>query len=184
MAEPVEISKTRAAEEQLAVAIHLFFAGRSTVAVHTLAGACHRLLCDLALYNGLDPILTGRDWTSDREKAEWLRFLRRPQNFLKHAERDPDDKLDFRPNLTPFMLVDCIYILLNLTRRLPLCAVFFFEWFLLQHPALDLDPKTRPMRNALRAEGAAEVSLEIMAQVLEKEDPSWSEMVEYPSWRG
>lgn len=52
------------------------------------------------------------------EKRDEIRKLFiKAQNFLKHADRDPDANLEFFPDATKFYLLDATRLLLSLTRR-------------------------------------------------------------------
>ncbi len=92
----VVCSKSEAAVRQLDEAIVLLFADHDPLAVRTLAAAAHGILADLvehkfpasswraAIIEGLGPT---------RHAA--LTALNSAQNFLKHANRDPEGRLEF-----------------------------------------------------------------------------------------
>ena len=44
----------------------------------------------------------------DEYKKRFRKMIRRPQNFFKHANRDPEDSLDFNPDVTPFFIIDAV----------------------------------------------------------------------------
>lgn len=92
----VKIGKLEAASRQFDVAIKLLFAGEDILAVHTLAGASANILSDLVEFRA-----PAKSW--DRQAQDVVRIdaktyfniARKTQNFLKHADRDPDGELEF-----------------------------------------------------------------------------------------
>jgi hypothetical protein len=109
----VKVTKLEVARDQLDAAIELFFLSDNAVAVHTLTAAAYNVLRDLARREGSDfPFIkTGFIATlKDSDKNKVVAFLNGPENFFKHADRDPDGVLEFDPQLTELMLMDaCSY---------------------------------------------------------------------------
>jgi hypothetical protein len=85
------ISKLQAAERQLNCAIRLYFADDDLLAVHTLSRAAFRILFDIYPKQSPD----GFERLLNRLIADlgWWEF-NRVANFLKHADRDPEDIMD------------------------------------------------------------------------------------------
>lgn len=77
------ISKVDAADRQLRVAIRLFFERKDLLAVHTLAAAAQGILTDLTRPKDIKIIF-------DRLDPDLRRAFRAAQNFLKHADKDPE----------------------------------------------------------------------------------------------
>ncbi|MCU0070012.1 hypothetical protein N8H71_00330 [Pseudomonas koreensis] len=92
----VTCTKFEAACRQLNEAISLFFADHDPLAVRTLAAAAHGLLADLVEHDQPDG-----SWrshlveSSGLSKKEALAAINSVQNFLKHADRDPNAHLNF-----------------------------------------------------------------------------------------
>lgn len=109
----IELDKLAVAREQLDAAIELFFASDNLIAVHTLTAAAYNVLRDLALKQGSEfPFIkTGFLATlKSSEKKAALAYLNAPENFFKHADKDPNGILQFDPRLTELMLLDaCSY---------------------------------------------------------------------------
>ncbi len=88
-------TKPQAAARQLDVAITLLFADYDPLAIRTLAAAAHGVLADL-----VERKLPGGSWRSKvvegygLSKRATINILNRAQNFLKHADRDPDSELE------------------------------------------------------------------------------------------
>lgn len=92
----ITCTKREVAVRQIDVAIGLLFTDGDPLAIRTVAGAAHEILADL-----VDSQNAGSSWrakmieTSGLKKSAAEQILRRAQNFLKHADRDPDSNLSF-----------------------------------------------------------------------------------------
>lgn len=82
------IDKLEAARRQLDCAIRLYFDGEDSLSIHTLAYAAFRILFDLYPRHRGDGF--AEDLNKLIENFGWKSFTRVP-NFLKHAEKDPDE---------------------------------------------------------------------------------------------
>ena len=91
----MRLGKEDVAVKQLDIAIRLLFDGGDVVSVHTLACAAANLFRDMLKAKG------GETWqdaiiaTYPRMEREICQTLVRAQNYFKHADRDPEDALDF-----------------------------------------------------------------------------------------
>jgi len=92
----VTCTKPGAAVRQLDVAIGLLFTDGDPLAVRTLAGAAYGILADLA-----EDQKRGSSWRtkliqdSGLNEKDAIRVLNAAQNYLKHADRDPESSLSF-----------------------------------------------------------------------------------------
>jgi hypothetical protein len=91
----MRLDKEEVAVRQLDTAIRLLFDGGDVVSVHTLACAAANVLRDILKTQG------GEAWQDAIIKSypgierEIYQTLARAQNFFKHADRDPEEELDF-----------------------------------------------------------------------------------------
>ena len=141
----IHISKLEAACRQLELSIRVFLSFGDPIGIHTLAGAARQLLSDLGRSQGSSSTLDGiLQRTVRPEKLKEVQdLIRRPQNFFKHAESDPEDVLEFHPEGTEFLIWDACLIYEALTNeRVPL-MVLFRGWFTVKHPALLIDAEAR-----------------------------------------
>ena len=134
------ISKVEAARRQLDVAIQLYFQDGDEVAIHTLAAAAFELVTSLRVHAGepddlLEQIIPER-------RAEFLRMWRRPQNFFKHADRDPSASLEFDPGLTEVTLFLAVLRFGSLAKR-TLPMVTLQVWFSMHNVDVLLDSEMR-----------------------------------------
>jgi hypothetical protein len=101
MEQIIKVTKMEVARRQIDTAIELYFLEKDPVSIHQLATAAYEVLSDLNKHRGGAPMLLDFE-TIDavvehgHAKRVWS-LLRRPKNFIKHADADPDDVLDFRP---------------------------------------------------------------------------------------
>lgn len=124
-----------AAQRQAAQAIRLFFQRGDDVAIHTLVAAAHQIASDLCAHAGIKRELEDSEILKEMgAHKEVLAALRQPQNFFKHADRDPDGTVRFNPFLSVGLLVYFIYYYTQLTQRRFVEGDVFLIWFYLKHP--------------------------------------------------
>jgi hypothetical protein len=93
----VEVNKLEAARCQLETAISLYFDYGDELSIHTLSGAAYAILHDLNKHRGGEDMLKDLHKTLTPEGArKFRRYINRPDNFLKHADRDPDETYPIR----------------------------------------------------------------------------------------
>lgn len=87
------VTKLEAAKRQLDTAIKLYFDNEDSLSIHTLAYASFKILFDLypSIHN--DGFSAKIDELIQQPQLGWSRF-NRTANFLKHADRDPLEKLE------------------------------------------------------------------------------------------
>jgi hypothetical protein len=60
--------------------------------------------------------------------------MRSPQNFFKHADRDPDGEIEFEPQFTEMLMLDAMATYGQLTGEQPILFGGFANWFGMQNP--------------------------------------------------
>ncbi|MCR6665860.1 MAG: hypothetical protein NVV69_07615 [Methyloversatilis sp.] len=131
----VEVTKTDAACRQLREAIVLFFERRDLVAVHTLAAASLQVLSDVGKAKGVTTgMLKHGRYIRDDKKKIWFELINEAQNFFKHADKDPDGVLDFKPSSTPFYIIDAVLLEGQLRKELSPASNCFLLWFYVAYP--------------------------------------------------
>jgi hypothetical protein len=131
------VAKLEVAERQLRVAIRLFFERRDMIAVHTLAAAARGVLRDLGRRKGFMSIFEEGIINIRPEKQdEFKRLIVKPQNFFKHADKDPDGQLKFFFEVTQFHLFDATRLLVSLTGHYVPETVTMLGFFVVKYPAL------------------------------------------------
>lgn len=124
-----KVTKLESAARQLREAILMFFERRDPIAVHTLAAASNQVLVDVSRSKGHASLLKDSPFIRPEKRKEWLGHLNEAANFFKHADRDPDDVLQFYPAVTPFFILDSIQIYALLTKDFPHDQRAFIAWF-------------------------------------------------------
>lgn len=131
------ISKIEAAERQLIEAIHLFYERRDPIAIHTIVGAAHQILLDLAEnqidYKGL---MKDESFIREEKRSEYFKKINECKNFFKHSKADPKKKLKFNTELNEFWIVDSIEIHKKLTGKTVYEFALFVSWFSFKRPYL------------------------------------------------
>jgi hypothetical protein len=127
----VTITKLDAARRQIETAVLLYFNKRDALSIHTLAAAAQGILTVLIERAGKTTPL--QDSIAAAVPAELKdrvhQALRGPQNFLKHADRDPDGELQFSPELTEAILFDAVAAYSRLTgERSPVLEAFVLSY--------------------------------------------------------
>jgi len=162
------LTKIAAARRQLVTAIRLFFGEEDAICIHTLSAAAHGILTDLSRKKGgrsfLHDGITVFVRPEDVEKCQ--RQIREPQNFLKHADRDPDGTLQFSSSLVAVWLFDCLKMYRELTGTMFQEGNLFSIWFVLLHPEFLLSGKYPPELKKLAQ--SFEPTKEFFLELLEK----------------
>jgi hypothetical protein len=109
--ETIRISKLEAARRQLRTAITLWFTGGDSVAIHSLAFAAYEILH--AISEKRDPnrmdLIFDSAWIKDEHRRDWNQVIRKDANFFKHADRDGDSVIEFKPQTSEIFMLFAIY---------------------------------------------------------------------------
>jgi hypothetical protein len=94
--EKIVITKLEAAERQLDCAIELWFRDADQVSIHTLARAAYDIIHDINEHRGMPrDLLYNSDLVKDEYQSQWRASIRKVGNFAKHADKDPEDVMEF-----------------------------------------------------------------------------------------
>lgn len=145
------VSKLEAARRQLEEAIEVFFRQGDMVAVHTLAAAALDILRDLGRPKGLGSIVKDSPLVLPEKQREVREIFNAAQNFFKHANRDPEETLEFRPDATPFFIFDAIELYAQVKGSSFAAGDVFRMWFVVTNPQFTLGPLRSLVDDAKRA---------------------------------
>ena len=108
------------------------------LSIHALAAGVHEVLSTLLLKTGRGSgFLRDFDRIRPERLAEYKSHMTRTQNFLKHANQDPDHVLDYYKEATPFLIFDAVTMYSTLAGALKVRAfAIFLSWFILENPSL------------------------------------------------
>ena len=91
----IKVNKADAARRQINMAIRLLFDNEDPIPIHTIAMAGFRIVRDLAADipgHRIEDLLAKT--IKPGMEAQFWKAVNRPANFLKHADKDPNDILD------------------------------------------------------------------------------------------
>lgn len=131
------ITKLEAAKSQIETAIELFFEDKDSVSIHTLTCAAYEVLMDIGKTRGIKPVVKDTSFIRPGKEGVYLARINEAENFFKHADRDPDRTLAFRPQATLLLLWDAcrMYQALNPSDESYLTKAFG-AWFFGQDPEI------------------------------------------------
>lgn len=140
----VRVTKLEAARRELDMAVAQFFADGDEVGVHTLTAAARELLEDLALREERKSLVESMiDLVVEDKRTEFRNRILEPQNFMKHADRDPDAILEFSPFITHMLLRDAVWLYCVLSgEKIPLFNLFSI-WFVVAYPAANISEEVK-----------------------------------------
>jgi hypothetical protein len=101
MAAKEEVSKIEAARREINSAIRMYFAGEDLLAIHGIVAGGLQLLEDLGEKQGKQlGIELGMELIRPERQDEMRKLMRKPQNFIKHANRPGQENavLEFHPD--------------------------------------------------------------------------------------
>jgi len=119
------------------VSIKLYFNFDDPVSIHTLSAAAYNVLRDINKKRGNDPVLI-KEWIPqylirpEKQKEYWA-LINEAENFFKHAEKDTEAVLAFRPGETELLLWEAGSLYQRLTGELPPLIRVYRGWFLMHH---------------------------------------------------
>jgi len=128
----------------------MFFERRDSIAVHTLAAASQGILLDLAKTKDMKSLLIDSEMIRPEKREEVNRKFRKAQNFLKHADHDPESIFKYYPEITPFFLFDACLLYEKLTNRKFPEAIGFCGWFYMRYPDLLMEGEVKNKLNELQ----------------------------------
>lgn len=116
MTDPIvrmEFTRLESVRRLLNAAVELYFSDGDYLAIHTLAASVYEVTKDiLGKAQGTSGLLLQFDSITDKkERKKAIDFFRAPQNFLKHANLDPDlsATITYFPAVTELMLYECCH---------------------------------------------------------------------------
>jgi hypothetical protein len=133
----ITCTKAEAATRQLDEAIMLLFANHDSLAIRTLAAAAHGILADLLEFN-----LPGSSWRtkvvedSGLPEKQAYAVLNSAQNFLKHADRDPDAEFSFEDVENDHLIFLATLECGDVGHPLSFAMQTFQIWYFASYPAL------------------------------------------------
>lgn len=144
----IQITKLDAASRQLNIAIRLLFEEAEIIAVHTIAGAASILYSNI-----LSKTEPNESWDIKAQVAcelapvEYYKIMRKTQNFLKHADKDTEETLEFDPMDTEALLFGAVMNAVDIP-PMSVEAQVFQLWYIASHWPLS-DENQTPFADAV-----------------------------------
>lgn len=133
----MRVSKLEAARRQLETAIKLYFEYGDEVSIHTLAAAGYSVIRDINEYRGGEPMLKDLHCFLSVDLArEFKKYVNRPENFLKHADKDPNATGELNPRWTEALMWEANRKYCEVTGDWPKALMSFIFWFVVRNPEL------------------------------------------------
>jgi hypothetical protein len=133
----VQFRKLEAARRQLETAIKLYFASGDEVSIHTLGAAGYALIRDINEHRRGEAMLKDLHlFLPDDLAREFRRYINRAENFLKHADKDPDGVGELEPRWTEVLLWEASRKYCEMTGEHNKLMIAFVFWFVAHQPEL------------------------------------------------
>ncbi|MFH0749802.1 MAG: hypothetical protein V1917_02700 [Candidatus Gottesmanbacteria bacterium] len=140
--ETVSLSKIDVAKRELDHAIRLFFNYGDIVVIHLVISACQDILEGLnGDYQSIRRELMKR--VKKEKRSYVMSKLKHAYNFLKHADKDKKELLDFNPESSEYSIIDAIGLYQAITGEITGLMITFRAWFYLKNPNFLLDSEQK-----------------------------------------
>lgn len=155
----IQISKLDAAQRQLRTSIKLWFYGEDPVSAHTLAYAAYTIIDDVtkARNPNRPGLLFDSPHLTPDDRNLFDKVYRGSGNFFKHANRDPNDTLNFSPNIIKAFFNFAILCLEAEGEQLSHEVLVFQAWSVFNNPKLRSKEGSSVFTDAFLAKYSAEV---------------------------
>lgn len=175
------VTKIEAARRQLAMAIELCLDDRDAVSTRTLAAAAHAILRTLLRKRGHHGKehhgsgLVDNPLQDEEERKRISAAVALARNFFKHAEKDPDHTLRFRPASTELVILDAVAMQHDLDGAFSVEGRIFFAYFVMMYeqdlgPHFPFSDAVRRGKAAAAAEGSDVVQKAVFSLMLKNPD--------------
>ena len=161
------LTKLEAADRQLNQAIRLFFERGDMLAVHTLTGTTFQLFADLGKTSGLVSRFRSDELIRPDRMRDWVNALNSTQNFLKHADRDADQKHSYVEEGTILFLYEAVELAQRVSPTTGGERLAFQLWFVFSYPEM-IDPALFAQLAAANTTGIDQTDRDLWAQLLRK----------------
>lgn len=128
------ISKLNAASRLHDSALELWFKEGELLAIHVIAASAHQIIHDINKATGGEDLLYDSLNIKDEFRTEYVRMIKQPWNFLKHADHDPGAELEFEPNGVLRYFIFNLKGLKQLGQTFSSVSMLFLFWLGLHHP--------------------------------------------------
>lgn len=138
---PIELGQLEAAQRQIDTAITLYFTDGDCVSAYGLTFAASDVLRDLADAGKKKTVFSDFiEHIKPEMQKEFLDFIRKPQMFIKHANQNPGEKINFYPRSYELPLLLACELYAELTEEPTQRMEMYHIWRLSENPKLIQSP--------------------------------------------
>lgn len=124
----LELTKINVAEALIKTAVRLFFEDGDPVPVYALANAAREILTSVGAHEGVTTLLHALGARDGKTLQELTTESRKIANFFKHADRDPQAKIEFREDEVDSVLAIACQDFGRITGGMPVEAQIYEVW--------------------------------------------------------
>ncbi len=135
----INISKIEAAKRQITKAIKLWFQDEDPIAIHTLTCSAYQIVHDINTKQKGRDLLYDSLLIKDEYRKMWINKLKESYNFLKHADKDSQDNMEFDPSINEKYIMFTCYGLRLLNEEQNIAMAAFTLYQMLTHPEILTD---------------------------------------------
>ena len=128
MKNKIEYSKIDAARAQINTAIKLFFHDECPISVHTLTSTSYNILYDISKNSNSNFHFEMDVYIKPEHLKTWKYKVNEASNFFKHADRDPNAKIEFEEATNELRLFNCCWGYCDLTKEFTPYMSVFMGW--------------------------------------------------------
>lgn len=130
------IDKIDVARRQIVESVTLFFESRDIVVIHTIIASAHQVLLDIGKDSNIVSCIKNPEGYTRENFRKHVRMVNGAYNFFKHADKDPQGKINIAPleRFTSDFMLDAILMFQNINGNLPIEAKIFWAWFVSTYP--------------------------------------------------
>jgi hypothetical protein len=126
------IKKLDGARRQLSTAIELYFADKDLVSTWTLAAAAYNVVRDINRQQSGSPMMLKEQLPNQvpaRLRAKLAASIQGPENFFKHADRDPLASIELHDGQIELLLLDATLAYERLTHEHLPAFILLRKWY-------------------------------------------------------
>jgi hypothetical protein len=166
LGEELVLSKTEAGKRQLESAIRMYFEDYDPVATHTVASAAYEVIRGLCHHQGKKVSIKDSSLIEESQRKEYINKVNISQNFFKHSDKDPTNKLLFKPKASALFILDAIVQYNALEKPLTYPMRVFLVWAQLMFPSILGHLPTEEGLQKLKASASNPHQFKLLAKVL------------------
>jgi len=164
----IKVNKIEAARRQIDIAVRLLFDNEDPIAIHTLAMAGFRILRDIAEKQNSNICKFTQSFIKPGMEGKFWGSLQTFANFLKHANKDPDDIIDnIQEEVNDSILLLASLYYQDLGYQLTPEMLALSAWYIAIHPGSISDDFSKKFQTQFRALPAALIDKSRQEQVAE-----------------